>query len=93
MPFTKHTDMSDEHVAKMVQWRKIVATAWKDEAFRKKLVADPNKVLADNGIRAKAGHSYKVVEDTEQVRHLVLPPKPSGDLNVEEMRDQADPGF
>ena len=58
-----------------------VRKAWADPAFRAKLLADPRAALADEGAAMPAGLTIKVVENTESVIHLVLPPRPSGGLS------------
>jgi hypothetical protein len=51
----------------------IVVKALQDEAFKERLIADPAATLADEGIELPDGVEVRVVEDTETVRHLVLP--------------------
>ncbi len=51
----------------------VVAKALQDEAFKARLIADPAATLAGEGVTLPEGTSVKVVEDTETVRHLVLP--------------------
>lgn len=60
---------------------RIIARAWSDPAFKAELLADPHKVLAAAGIELKPGVTVKVVENTDSLHHLVLPPKPSGELS------------
>ena len=53
---------------------------------KKRLVADPKGVLAEEGIEIEQGYEIKVVEDTEKVSHLVLPPAPPpGELSESEL--------
>ena len=52
---------------------RIVAKALKDEGFKRQLVADPESVLKAEGVAVPEGIRLKVVEDTEQVQHIVLP--------------------
>ncbi|WP_171469839.1 NHLP leader peptide family RiPP precursor [Frigoriglobus tundricola] len=66
-------------------WSQIVATAWADEEFKARLLADPRAVLAEHGIDVPEGIELAVVEDTETVHHIVLPPSPAGDLADEEL--------
>ncbi len=67
------------------QWGLLVAKAWSDENLKERLIADPAAVLEENGIDVPYGIELKVVEDTDQVRHLVLPASPSDDLSDEEL--------
>ena len=57
-------------------WGRIIAQAWSDEDFKQALIDDPHSVLAEYGIDVPAGVAINVVEDTETVRHIVLPPRP-----------------
>src|SRR5271155_4996581 len=58
---------------------KIVAKAWRDPAFKARLLADPHAALEDAGISVPAGVTVKVVENTDTHVHFVLPPKPTGE--------------
>jgi hypothetical protein len=64
---------------------KIIARAWRDPAFKAKLLADPHAALKDAGVSVPAGVTVKVVENTDTHVHLVLPPKPTGDLSDAEL--------
>ncbi len=69
------------------EYGKVVAHAWRDEAFKQRLIADPIAVLAAEGIEVPAGQQVRVVENTGQLTHLVLP-VPPGELSDDEL-DQA----
>jgi hypothetical protein len=58
------------------KWAQLVMKTWQDDALRKRLLADPAKVLAEHGIDLPAGVDVKVVENSPKVFHMVLPPKP-----------------
>ena len=58
------------------QWGQVVARAWRDEGFKQRLQADPAGVLREHGIAVPVGQQVRVVENTDQVMHLPLPPKP-----------------
>ena len=60
---------------------KIIARAWRDPAFKAKLVADPAAALKQAGMAIPAGVTVKVVENTATHVHFVLPPKPTGELS------------
>src|SRR5207344_1113743 len=62
---------------------KVIARAWRDPAFKAKLVADPKAVLNEAGVTFPADVAVRVVEDTATHFHLVLPPKPTGALSEE----------
>jgi len=55
----------------------IVSKAWIDEAFQHRLRSDPAGVLRSEGVRIPQGVEIRLMEDTENVRHIVLPMKPS----------------
>ena len=56
---------------------KIIAKAWKNEAFRKRLIKSPHKALAKEGVEVPAGVKVKVLQNTATVMHLVVPNQPS----------------
>ena len=62
---------------------KVVARAWRDPAFKAKLLADPQAVLKEAGMAVPAGVTVKVVENTAMHLHFVLPPKPTDQLSDE----------
>ena len=65
----------------------IVAQAWADPEFKRRLLADPAAVLRERGIELPAGARVRVVEDTDEVVHLALPYR-TGELSAEQL-DQA----
>ena len=68
------------------QWGQLVARAWGDPAFKARLLADPSAVLEEYGVES-AGKRVRVVEDTDEVVHFVLPGKPGPrDLSEEELQ-------
>ena len=58
------------------QWAKIVAKAWADEDYKRRLLDDPGAVLSEEGMKVPEGLQISVVEATEKQAWLVLPPKP-----------------
>jgi hypothetical protein len=67
------------------QWGLIVAHAWADDDFKSRLLSDPKAVMREHGLELPAGAEIRVVEDTPEVRHFVLPASPTGDLSEEEL--------
>ena len=61
------------------RYGQIVAEAWADPAFKRRLLADPAAVLRERGIELPAGMQVRVVEDTDQFTNLVLPAMPGGE--------------
>jgi hypothetical protein len=63
-----------------------VARTWADEAFKKRPLADPMAVMKEAGADLPEGLQFKVVEDTDRLVHLILPPKPDlGELSEEQL--------
>ena len=64
----------------------LIARCWRDDSFKKRFMTDPKGVLAENGMEVEAGANIKVVEDTESLTHIVLPPAPpKGELSDDEL--------
>jgi hypothetical protein len=71
------------------EYAKIIAQAWVDEEFKKRLLDDPATVLKENGIEIPEGMTVKVVEQKENEIRIPLPPKPSNlSLSVEELLER-----
>jgi hypothetical protein len=73
------------------QWGQVVAKAWQDAAFKQRLLSDPQGVLQEHGVQVPAGIQVRVVENTAQVVHLVLPQRPA-DLSAEQLDEVAGGG-
>jgi hypothetical protein len=58
------------------QWGQIVAKAWQNDGFKKRLLANPSAVLKERGLEVPGGVQIRMVEDTDQILHLTLPAKP-----------------
>jgi len=61
-------------------YAQLIAQAWSDEAFKERLVTEPMRVLSERGVEVPPGIEIKVVENTDQMFHIVLPPPQDGDL-------------
>ncbi len=57
---------------------KIVARAWADPGYKKKLMRQPRAVLAEAGIAVPKGHKVVVHECDKKTSHFVIPAKPEG---------------
>ncbi len=73
--------MSNEEL--LAQAQRIIAKAWADDAFKAALLADPRAMLAAEGIALPAGLTLKVVENTAETMHVILPPPPAAALSDE----------
>ncbi len=51
---------------------RVVARAWTDPAFKARLLAEPNAVLAELGITGAQGENMVVVENTPEVHNLIV---------------------
>lgn len=66
-------------------WSQLIARVWSDEDYKQRLRDDPRGVLAESGIEMPDGVDIRVVEDTANVRHIVLPSPPTDELTDEEL--------
>jgi hypothetical protein len=56
---------------------KLVARVWSDPSFKAQLLADPTATLTAAGVPVPPGVRVKVVENTDDTRHFVLPARPA----------------
>ncbi len=70
----------------MKTYGRIVAKAWNDAAFQRWLLADPGSALREEGIPVPQGMEVRIVENTDRLYYLPLPPKPAG-LSTEELSE------
>ena len=66
--------MNEDQAKKLQQ---LIARAWADDTFKKKLLADPMTTLAAEGLPAPDGVTLKAVENTDKVFYLVIPARPT----------------
>ena len=68
-----------------------IARAWTDGAYKARLVSDPHAALAEAGVEVPVGLTVKVVENTADTQHLVLPVAPgnASELSIEELEKVA----
>jgi hypothetical protein len=67
------------------RYGQLVARAWGDQAFKAQLLAEPTRALAEQGIQLPPGVEVRMVENTDRVLHLALPPKPPDELSDEQL--------
>ncbi len=79
---------------------KVIARAWRDSAYKAKLLSDPHAALAEAGLEVPAEIKLNVLEDTKDSTHLVLPaaPNKTNALSNDELEkiaggDRIDPEF
>lgn len=56
---------------------KVIARAWSDAEYRKRLHSHPHDVLAEAGIAVPKNQKIKVLEDSADTVHVVIPARPS----------------
>jgi hypothetical protein len=63
------------------RWGRIVARAWDDDGFRRRLLNEPASVLIEEGMDLPPGVAVKVIEgnnpDTTDEHCFRLPPRPA----------------
>jgi hypothetical protein len=75
------------------KYGQVVARAWSDPAFKDRLIADPAGTAREYDIHIPPGLDVRILEDTDSVRHIVLPPRPSSqDLSDEQLEHVAGGG-
>ncbi len=74
-------------------WARVVAKAWADEEYKRRLLADPAAVAREEGVPVPAGLTLKVVEDAPGTRTLVLPPQPAELGTVVEAEERRAAGY
>jgi Nitrile hydratase, alpha chain len=62
------------------KWSQLIAQAWTDDQLKNRLITKPAAVLQEHGIDVPSGLEVRVVENTDTVYYLTLPPKPMGDV-------------
>lgn len=59
---------------------RVVAKAWADEDFKRKLVSNPEQTLKAEGVEIPGGKKVKVVENTDKLVHII--PKIGRDVRL-----------
>jgi hypothetical protein len=79
-------------VSEELVWNQIVAKAWCDESFMKRLLSDPRAVLAEHDLEVPYGTEVEVmvgqevkVDDSDTIRRFILPASPAHELLDEEL--------
>jgi len=70
---------------------KAIARAWTDADYRAKLLSDTHAALAESGVAVPAGTTVKVMENTAETQHLVVPvaPDDAGEISMNELEKVA----
>ncbi len=59
----------------------VLSRAVGDEEYRKKLVNSPNSTLEEAGLEIKPGMEVRVLQNTDKVRHVIIPHFDPGELS------------
>jgi hypothetical protein len=57
---------------------KVIAKAWADPDYKKRLMKNPKAVLAEAGIELRPGYRVVIQEGEPNTWHFILPAKPEG---------------
>jgi hypothetical protein len=94
LPAKPARPLSDEQLARFAEqvpgpegkMGQLLMKAWGDESFKRRLTADPRSVLQERGVPLPDRRAVRVVEDTGDTLHLILPSKPAdGELSHGEL--------
>jgi hypothetical protein len=86
-----------QQISEDLLWSQIVARAWCDEGFMKRLLSHPRDVLSEHGlevpegmdVRVEEGAEVKVEEEDGLARHFILPINPPDELTDEDLDGHA----
>ena len=64
---------------------KVIPRAWRDQQFKARLLANPRAALEEAGVTPPPNMNLRVVENTDNTAHLILPPPPSAEIDEESL--------
>ena len=79
-----HSDQKDK-LAELVE------RAWHDSHFFHRLIDDPHTAFHEVGIEVSRNITIKVLQDSEQLFHFILPPSPIAPKTATSVRKLANP--
>lgn len=65
---------------------RVIVKCWEDEAFKRQLIAEPEATLRAEGVDVPAGLTVKVVANSKNLRHIVIPERKEGEPEEEASR-------
>lgn len=68
---------------------RVIARAWAEPGFKKRLKEDPRTALAEMGVSVEADLEIKTIESTGKQRYFVLPPAPDGQNSIDQLQARA----
>ncbi len=77
--------MTDQNKIKDI-WARLVAKAWIDPKFKKKLLTNSDDVFQEENIKIPENIKVHIFENTEKDLNFVIPMKPKGDLSEEQLK-------
>jgi hypothetical protein len=86
---TRRQKMKNVIVEHQKKWAVCVAKAWADEDYKQRLMSDTAAVLKEEGFVVPEGMRIKVVENTRDLLHMVIPAKPdSAEGAIEDVEER-----
>lgn len=70
------------------KWMRVIAKAWADEDFKRRLMEEPKTVLLEEGIPVPAGVKVRVITDAPGICTLVIPTPPDESASAEEVEQR-----
>jgi len=68
------------------KYAEVIAKAWSDEGFKKKLLEKPNETLKEFGVPMPEGITFHIHENGSGSCHLILPKKTNRKLSDDELK-------
>jgi hypothetical protein len=78
--------MNEDDQSKKIS--QLIAKAWADGSFKKKLLAEPVATLKAEGVALPPGLQVRAVENTDKLSYLVIPFRPT-ELSEEDLEKAA----
>jgi|SRR6478672_9091864 hypothetical protein len=66
----------------------IIAKAWSDPAFKRRLIDNPKAIAQEHGIYVPEDLEVRVVENTKTRVHVILPVEPPNDMLPDEALEE-----
>jgi hypothetical protein len=67
------------------EYVKIIARAWADDEFKRRLLVDPAAVMREYELEIREGVELRAVESTDSLVYMALPPPPGDDVSEEDL--------
>jgi hypothetical protein len=80
--------MMDMKVDTGITLGNVIAKAWTDEDFKQALMRDPRAAIEAEGVCLPEGLEVRVLENSDSVFNLVLPPMPAMVRDKSDMPDR-----